>query len=76
MSENKKLIICDYKVMLGKPTIKGSRITVVSILNKLSEGLPPEDILKIYPHLNFEQIMACIEFTADVTSNENIIDVA
>lgn len=62
--------------MLGKPTIRGTRVTVVSILKKLSEGTTPEDLLKIYPHLNYEQILACIEFAADVISNEKIIDVA
>lgn len=76
MSDNRNLIISDYKIMLGKPTIRGTRVTVVSILKKLSEGTTPEDLLKIYPHLNYEQILACIEFAADVISNEKIIDVA
>ena len=76
MLEYKNLIISDYKIMLGKPTIKGTRITVVSILKKLSEGLTIDDLIILYPHINAKQIMACIEYAADVISNEEIMEVA
>jgi uncharacterized protein (DUF433 family) len=44
----------DPAVMLGKPVIKGTRITVESILEKLSQGQAVDDILKAHPHLTRE----------------------
>lgn len=76
MLEYKNLIISDPKIMLGKPTIKGTRITVVSILKKMSEGATIEDLKKLYPKLSEKEIMTCIEYAADVISNEEIMEVA
>jgi len=39
------------KVMVGKPAIKGTRITVELILRQIAQGLTPQDILANYPHL-------------------------
>jgi uncharacterized protein (DUF433 family) len=52
------------KIMMGKPVIKGTRITVEIILEKLAEGESLEDILEAYPHLTAEQIKAAITFAA------------
>ena len=41
----------DYQIMLGKPVIKGTRITVELILRKLSEGATTSDLIAMYPHL-------------------------
>ena len=56
------LIECNPKVMLGKPVIKGTRITVEIILEKLASGETVEGILSSYPHLTREQILACVDF--------------
>ena len=48
--------------MVGKPVIKGTRITVELVLEKLASGQTVEDILKSYRHLNREQILACLEY--------------
>jgi uncharacterized protein (DUF433 family) len=58
------LIEINPKVMMGKPIIKGTRITAELVLEKLAAGQTIEDILRSYPHLNREQILACIEATA------------
>ena len=60
-------------VMLGKPVIKGTRITVELILKKLSEGMPQEELLQAYTHLSREDIMAAISYSADVISREEMI---
>ena len=57
------LIEINPKIMVGKPVIKGTRITVELVLQKLSEGESVEHILKSYPHLNRAQILACSEFS-------------
>ena len=56
------LIEINPKIMVGKPVIKGTRITVELILEKLAGGETIEDILKSYPHLNRAQILACLEY--------------
>ena len=47
-------------VMLGKPVIKGTRVTVELILRKLSEGAETEDVLRSYPDLRREDILAAL----------------
>ena len=48
------------KVMMGKPVIRGTRITVELILRKLSEGASEADLLNAYPLLTREDIQAAI----------------
>ena len=50
------------KVMLGKPVIRGTRITVELILRKLSEGANEREILEAYPKLTSEDIQAAIQY--------------
>jgi len=56
--EWKERITVDPKVLSGKPVIKGTRIAVEFILNLLSNGWKTEQILKNYPQLKKEDIMA------------------
>jgi len=63
-------------VMLGKPLIKGTRITVELILKKLSEGASVDDILIAYPHLKAIHISAALAYATDVISNETLIPAA
>lgn len=56
------VIVRNPEVMLGKPTIKGTRITVELIIRKLSGGYKIEEILEMYPHLNRLQILAALEY--------------
>lgn len=56
------LIEINPKIMVGKPVIKGTRITVELVLEKLASGQSTEDILRSYPHLNREQILACLDY--------------
>ncbi|MBO0938351.1 DUF433 domain-containing protein [Fibrella sp. HMF5335] len=55
-------ITANHQVMLGKPVIKGTRITVELILRKLSEGATPADLLTMYTHLEEADILAALEF--------------
>jgi len=60
----------DPKVMLGKPVIRGTRITVELILRKLAEGATQQDLLEAYPHLTGDDIHAAIAYAADVLAHE------
>jgi uncharacterized protein (DUF433 family) len=57
-------IILNPKVMVGKPVIKGTRLTVEYILNLLAHGSTVADILREYDGLAQEDIQACLLFAA------------
>lgn len=61
------------KVMLGKPVVRGTRITVELLLRKLSEGASETDLLEDYPHLSAEDIRAAIKYAADVIAHEEVV---
>jgi uncharacterized protein (DUF433 family) len=62
-------IIIDPKIMVGKPVIKGTRITVQQILGLLGQGTTIEDILHEYPHISKEDIYACLLFAQQALDN-------
>jgi uncharacterized protein (DUF433 family) len=66
-------IIADPSVMLGKPVIKGTRITVALLLRKLSEGASLDAILQLYPQITREDIYAALQYASDVIANEEIL---
>lgn len=49
-------------IMVGKPVIKGTRITVDLILEKLAADFPIEEILADYPHLTREDVLASVAY--------------
>lgn len=57
-------------IMLGKPVIKGSRITVELIVRKLSEGATESDLLDAYPGLTSADIRAALAYAADTVGHE------
>ena len=66
----------DPRVMLGKPVIRGTRITVEQLLRKLSEGASEMDILDAYPRLTREDIQAALAYAADTVAHEETLTVA
>jgi len=70
----KEKIMASASVMLGKPVIKGTRITVELLLGKLSEGVTIQELLEAYPHLTREDILAALSYSADVISREELIE--
>ena len=61
-----EFIECNPKVMMGKPVIRGTRITVEHILEKLGAGESIEQLLVAHPRLTREAILAAMEFGAKV----------
>lgn len=49
----------------GKPCIRGLRITVYDVLDNLASGMTHADILREFPYLTEEDILACLAFAAD-----------
>jgi uncharacterized protein (DUF433 family) len=66
-------IVCDPAIMLGKPTIRGTRITVELILRKLGEGMTGPELLEAYPHLSEADLRAAQRFAADYLADEEIV---
>lgn len=63
-------ITADPAIMVGKPIIKGTRIPVELIVEKLAYGETVDEILLDYPHLNREQIYACLRFAAHTVQSK------
>ena len=61
----KQLILSDPNVMMGKPIIVGTHITVELILEKLAAGETSEQILDAHPRLTRKAIQVALEFAAD-----------
>jgi len=62
-------------VLGRKAIIKGTRIAVDLILEKIGAGETIDDLLKAYPFLNRESILACVSYGAASVRNEILIDV-
>lgn len=65
----KSRIVSDPEIMMGKPVIKGTRITVEHILRMSAAGHTIEDLIEEHPHLTKEDILAAHAFAADYLRN-------
>ena len=63
----------DPAVMMGKPVIQGTRITVELILHKLAEGATEADLLEDYPHLTPDDIRSAIAYGAASVAHEEVV---
>jgi uncharacterized protein (DUF433 family) len=59
------MVVSNPGVMMGKPVIAGTRITVESILGKLAAGETVEQVLEAHPRLNEDAVRAALAFAAD-----------
>ena len=62
----KERISIDPKICHGKPCVKGTRIWVSLILDFLAAGETVDEVLRDYPHLTREDVLACIAYGAEV----------
>jgi uncharacterized protein (DUF433 family) len=68
-------IIVDPRIMVGKPVIKGTRITVQLIVQLLANGETETEILDDYPDLKKEDIKAALMYASDCLDREEIFSV-
>lgn len=66
----KRMIIADPKVMMGKPVIRGTRITVEGVLDRRAAGETVEQLLESHPRLFRETIRAALAFAADARRSD------
>ncbi len=74
MSDPRPIVI-DPSIMLGKPVVAGTRITVESILEKLAAGETIEQLLDAHPRLTHEGILAALAFAARILRSDVVYDV-
>ena len=76
MTDYKNLTERKPDVILGKPIIKGTRITVELLMLKLASGYSIEQLLEAYPTIQTIPIRAAFEFAADIIANEELTEAA
>ena len=65
-------IVADPKVLVGKPVIKGTRISVELVMDLLARGYSTQDILGQYEHLTAEDVRACLGYAGEVLRGEKV----
>lgn len=71
----KQRIVVDPEILVGKPIIKGTRISVELILDRVADGWTMEDILESYPHITRDDVLAALSFAAELFKEETFIAV-
>lgn len=66
-------ITSDSDILLGKPVIKGTRISVELILGWLAKGWTFDTIIEAYPHISRDDILAALAFAAEMLHDEQYI---
>jgi len=75
MNRNKLLerIVINPKVMVGKPLIRGTRLTVQYILGLLAHGATVDEVLQEYEGLTHEDILACLLFATEALESTTFV---
>ena len=73
---NEPLIISDPKVMMGKPVVSGTRITVDLVLEKLGSGESIEAMLEAHPRITREGVLAALRFAAQALRAEIVYPIS
>lgn len=68
-------IVINPKVMLGKPTIRGMRITVEQILKSLAAGVTEQELLVDYPDLEKEDLQAVFAYAAERIEEDQVLPI-
>jgi len=68
-------ITVNPEILVGKPTIRGMRISVEQILDALAAGVPEQDLLEDYPALEPDDIRAALLYARDVVASERVYPV-
>ena len=71
-----KLIEINPKVMMGKPVIRGTRLTVEMILEELSAGTSMEDLVNAHQRLTIKAVYAALAFAADSLKGDRSYPIA
>lgn len=65
-------ITVDEQVLVGKPIVRGTRLSVEFVLDLLSRGWTVEDVLAEYDHLTPDDIRACLAYATELLKSERV----
>jgi uncharacterized protein (DUF433 family) len=65
-------ITLDPDILVGKPVIRGTRLSVEFVIALMTEGWSEADILANYPGISHDDIIACLAYARDVLSSEKV----
>jgi uncharacterized protein (DUF433 family) len=71
----KERITVNSDILAGKSIIKGTRISVELVMERLADGWSVADILESYPHLTREDVLAAITFVTEIFKEEDHIEI-
>lgn len=73
MTNWKERVTVDTNVLAGKPIIRGTRISVEQIMDRLADGWSIDEIIEAYPRITREDVLAAIAFVTEVFREEDYI---
>ena len=73
---DKRTIVSDPQILMGKPVVAGTRISVELILDNLAAGETIEQLLAAHPHLTREGVQAALRFAAEALRGDVIYPLA
>ena len=65
-------IIADPNILVGKPIVRGTRLSVDFLLNLMAQGWPEAEILRNYPGLTHDDLVACLEYANELVRSERV----
>lgn len=65
-------IVIDSSVLVGKPVIKGTRISVELVVDLLARGWSNEQVMQQYDHITAEDIQACLGYASEILKSEKV----
>ena len=68
-------IVVDPQILTGKPVVKGTRLAVEFVVGLLAQGWNETEILRNYPGLTREDILACLAYAGETLQSENVYPV-
>ena len=68
----KERIEINPEVLVGKPVVKGTRVSVELILEMIAAGVSEAEILDNYPGLDREDVQACVAYAAELVASERV----
>jgi uncharacterized protein (DUF433 family) len=70
--KHQERIVIDLEILTGKPVVKGTRLSVDFLLGLLAQGWSEAEILRNYPGLEREDLLACWAYAAEAVGHEKV----
>ena len=69
-------IVLDPAILAGKPIVRGTRLSVDSVIGLLADGWSEEQIVENYPGLSRDDVLACLAYVRDMLRGERVYPTA